>query len=109
LLCRAWTPTAVFWPPVVLLRRASAPTAVFSLPVVLLSRASAPTAVLKLPVVLLLRACFPTAVLSLPLLGWAVTGGAKARVRAHRIVSDTRIDVMRVSFLSLGDPFSPAS
>jgi hypothetical protein len=33
---------------------------------------------------------------------WAVAGSANARLRAHRIVSHTRIDVIRASLSLLG-------
>jgi hypothetical protein len=93
---------AVLPPPVVLLWRAMPPVAVLPLPVVLESRALAPTAVLMSPVVLLKRAPAPRAVFSDVHIGtqvWAVAGSANARlsIRAHRIVSHTRIDLMEVS------------
>src|SRR5262245_24912297 len=101
-------PMAVLLEPVVLLLRASAPKAVLKLPV-LVRRAWTPRAVLLEPVVLLLRASVPRAVLSTEHFDgqrvWAAAGSATARLRAHRSVSDTRIDVMRASSLdlSLGD------
>jgi hypothetical protein len=77
--------------------------AVLAVPVVLNPRALPPVAVLPSPVVLLERALTPVAVFrSVHIDGqvWAVAGSANARlsIRAHRIVSHTRIDVMRASF-----------
>jgi len=68
LLCNAWTPSAVFWLPVIFDRSAKRPVAVLSCPVVFLKSASTPVAVLNWPLVLCKRALKPAAVLLLPTL-----------------------------------------